>query len=504
MRTRRDWMRWGALAILSAVTSQHVGAAPNCEDLSRPGLFPNTIVQTAVAVPADATTGTPAFCEVTAQISPVAGSKITAVFRLPDNWNGRMLGLGGGGFAGILDLRAPPFVTGPSRAADAGLPRGYATAQTDGGHPSPSRIDTSWIPNNPVAVTDFSHRAVHEMTVLGKGVIASYYGRPATKSYFQGCSTGGRMGLMEAQRYPDDYDGVVAGAPVHSLLTQSSTVVRDQIFKAPGAAVPVEQIKLVHEAVLSACDATDGLKDGVITDPRRCAWKPESLACKAGEAGGSCLTPPQVDALNAVYRTVRTPSGVVGHYGLTRGSEMGWNPIVMPTTSAGPRNFLNGNLGDLVPLMFGDSDFDHAKFDVQKQQEAIHRTPFAKEYEATSTDLRGFLRRGGKLLLWHGLDDVTTSPFGTIDYYESAVKANGGSDIRLFTLPGVYHCSGGPGADTFDPLAALEEWVEKGVEPNSMVAKSRAGGFERPVCAWPKLPYYRSGDPSKANSFVCR
>jgi feruloyl esterase len=260
----------------------------------------------------------------------------------------------------------------------------------------------------------------------------------------------------------------------------------------------------VHEAVLSACDATDGLKDGVITDPRRCEWKPESLACKAGEAGGSCLTPPQVDALNAVYRTVRTPSGVVGNYGLTRGSEMGWNPIVMPTTPAGPRNFLNGHLGDLVPLMFGDSGFDHAKFDIQKQQEAIHRTACAKEYEATSTDLRGFLRRGGKLLLWHGLDDVTTSPFGTIDYYESAVKANGGSDIRLFTLPGVYHCGGGPGADTFDPLAALEAWVEDGVEPNSMVAKNRAGGFERPVCAWPKLPYYRSGDPSKANSFVCR
>ena len=312
------------------------------------------------------------------------------------------------------------------------------------------------------------------------------------------------MGLMEAQRYPGDYDGVVAGAPVHSLLTQSSTVVRDQIFKAPGAAVPVEQITLVLAAVLSACDATDGLKDGVITDPRRCAWKPESLACKTGEAGGSCLTPPQVDALNAVYRTVRTPSGVVGNYGLTRGSEMGWNPIVMPTTPAGPRNFLNGNLGDLVPLMFGDPGFDHATFDIQKQQEAIHRTAFAKEYEATSTDLRGFLRRGGKLLLWHGLDDVTTSPFGTIDYYESAVKANGGSDIRLFTLPGVDHCGGGLGANTFDPLAALEEWVEKGVEPNSMVAKNRAGGFERPVCAWPKLPYYRSGDPSKAGSFVCR
>jgi len=143
-------------------------------------------VQTAVAVAADATTGTPAFCEVTAQISPVAGSKITAVYRLSDTWNGRMLGLGGGGSAGILILRAPSFVTGPSRAADAGLPRGYATAQTDGGHPSPSSIDTSWIPNNPVAVTDFSHRAVHERTVLGKGVIASYSAAPRQRAISRG------------------------------------------------------------------------------------------------------------------------------------------------------------------------------------------------------------------------------------------------------------------------------------------------------------------------------
>jgi feruloyl esterase len=341
MRMTREWLVWGAaaLVVVGAMVSTSVDAAQNCADLVRPGLFPNTVVQTAVAIPADATTGTPAFCEVTAQISPVAGSRITAVYRLPDNWNGRMLGLGGAGFAGILNLRAPAALTGPSRAADAGLPRGYATAQTDGGHPSPDPLDTSWMRNNPVAQTDFSHRAVHEMTVLGKGVVASYYGRPATKSYFQGCSTGGRMGLMEAQRYPDDYDGVVVGAPVHSLLTQSSTVVRDQIFKAPGATLPVEQIKLVYEAVLSACDETDGLKDGVITDPRRCEWKPESLACKAGEAGGSCLTPPQVEALNAVYRTVATPSGVVGNYGLTRGSEMGWNPALVPTTPGGRAPF---------------------------------------------------------------------------------------------------------------------------------------------------------------------
>ena len=220
-------------------------------------MFPHTVVQSAAVIAADAKTGMPTYCEVTALISPVPGSKITAVYRLPENWNGRLLGLGGGGWAGNLYLSTP--LTGPGRTASLGLPRGYATAQTDGGHSSALTIDASWTRDNPVAVTDFSHRAIHEMTVIGKQVVASYYGRDVTKSYYQGCSTGGRMGLMETQRYPDDYDGVVAGAPVYSLLVQSSNVVRDQIFKAPGASFSMEQIKLVHDAVLSACDDFDGL-----------------------------------------------------------------------------------------------------------------------------------------------------------------------------------------------------------------------------------------------------
>ena len=499
MRIRREWMLWGALAATCAMSSQPVGAAPNCADLTRPGLFPNTVVQKAADVAADVKTGMPAYCEVTALITPVAGSKITAVYRLPENWNGRMLGLGGGGWAGNLFLLQPPGAPGPGRTASLGLPRGYATAQTDGGTLGHfGGLDVSWT-RNPVAVTDFSHRAMHETTVLGKQVVASHYGRAATKSYYQGCSTGGRMGMMETQRYPDDYDGVVAGAPVHSLLVQSSTVVRDQIFKAPGAAIPIEQMKLVHEAVLSACDAADGLKDGVVTDPRRCHWEPKSLQCKSGVADGRCLTPPQVEALNKAYRTARTRAGVVGNYGLTRGSEASWNP-----TTPGPRNVMNGDLADLIPLMFGDAGFDPATFDIEKQQAAIHRTPFAAEYEANSTDLSKFFKRGGKLLLWHGLDDPGPSPFATLDYYERAVKANSRESVRFFALPGVFHCGGGPGADFFDPLTALEQWVEQGKAPETMVATNRTAGIERPVCAWPKLPYYRSGDPAKAGSFVCR
>ena len=489
-----------ALAATGVMTSPGLGAAQNCADLTRPGLFPNTIVQTANVVSADGKTGLPAYCEVTALITPVPGSRITAVYRLPENWNGRMLGLGGGGWAGNLSLSSP--FSGPGTTASVGLPRGYATAQTDGGHSSTVVTDASWTRGNPVAVADFSHRAIHEMTVLGKKVVARHYGRAATKSYYQGCSTGGRMGMMETQRYPDDYDGVIAGAPVYSLLVQSSSVVRDQIFRAPGAAIPIEQLKLVNDAVMSACDADDGLKDGVVTDPRRCRWNPQSLQCKGGVAASNCLTSLQVEALNGAYRTARTRAGVVGNHGLTRGSEAGWNPFVV--TVPGPRNVLNGDLGDLVPLLFGESGFDPAKFDIEKQQAAIHRTPFAAEYEARSTDLAKFFARGGKLLLWHGFDDPGPSPFATIEYYERAVQANGGSNLRLFVTPGVYHCMNGPGADTFDPLTAMEQWVENGTAPETMVAKNRSAGFERPVCAWPKLPYYRSGNPASATSFVCR
>jgi feruloyl esterase len=503
MHNRRNRILLAALLSAGAMTSQVAGAAENCTDLIKPGLFPrNTAVESAVVVAADAKTGMPSFCELRVFIVTLPNSVIGAVYRLPENWNGRMLGLGGGGWTGHTLLRSPVPIPGPGRFADLGLTRGYATAQTDAGHRmSPLSADVSWMRDNPEAITDFSHRAIHEMTVLGKQVVASYYGRAATKNYFQGCSTGGRMGLMEAQRYPDDYDGVVAGAPVYDLLTQTGAMVRDQIFKAPGAAISDEQLKLVNDAVLSACDAEDGLKDGVLTDPRRCSWEPKSLQCAAGDAAGTCLVPAQVEALDKAYRTVRTRAGIVGNYGLTRGSEVGWRPNLL--TGAGPRNTLNGDLTGLTELIFGSSAFDPAKFDIETQQAAVHQTPFAAEYEASSADLSKFVGRGGKLLVWHGLDDSGPSPFGTVDYYERAVKANGGDNLRLFALPGVYHCAGGPGAHTFDPLTALEQWVESDIEPESMVA-TNSSGLGRPVCAWPKLPYYESGDPAKATSFVCR
>lgn len=465
--------------------------AAGCAALKAPGLAATTVAE-ARFIAADAAKNIPAYCEVTATISPTPRSRITAVYRLPENWNGRMLGLGGGGWAGNIL---------PATAAHA-LPRGYATAQTDGGHPSANGADVSWVKGNPDAVTDFSHRAVHLMTTTGKAVVTRYYGKAAERNYFQGCSTGGRMALMEAQRYPEDYDAIIAGAPVYTLLTQTSPIVRDRIFKAPGAAIPAPLMAKVNQRVLAACDAKDGVSDGVVTDPRSCDWDPAAMQCPAGASGEDCLSTAQVQALRKAYTTTRGSGGRIANYALTRGGELTWNTFV-PTTP-GPRNPMNGSLNELTPLILGTRDGN--TFDPARDQAAVHATPFAKEYEAANPDLRPFLARGGKLLMWHGFDDGGPSPFATIDYYE-AVKRTSGADsaVRLFIAPGVGHCRGGPGADDYDPLTALETWDQKGVAPVRIPARNVSSGNERPLCPWPALPaYLGSGDPKSAASYACR
>ena len=255
---------------------------------------------------------------------------------------------------------------------------------------------------------------------------------------------------------------------------------------------------------MAACVAADGVRDGVVTDPRSCGWDPGALQCKAGDSGDECLTGPQVDALRKAYSTIRSRDGVVGNYALTRGGEAGWNPFVQ-TLPTGRLDSSNGALGALTVYMFGRDDYDTAHYDPAKDQAAVHRTPFAKEYEATQADLAPYLKRGGKLLLWHGFDDPGPSPYATIDYYERAKQKNGAdSAIRLFLAPGVYHCRGGPGADDFDLISALDQWVEKGMAPAIIPAKNARTGAERPLCPWPALPYYKGGDSKQLTSFDCR
>jgi feruloyl esterase len=232
--------------------------------------------------------GLPGFCEVTATLSPVGGSSIGVVYRLPSSWNGKVLGHGGGGWMGNIAL--------PTAAE--GLRKGYATLQTDAGHPTGNVWDTSWAAN-PEAAKDFAWRGIHEMTVAGKKLVAAYYGQEHRRAYFQGCSTGGRMALMEAQRFPEDYDAISAGAPVYTLQVQTSAVLRNNTFARSGGGFTPEDLALAKNAALAACDADDGLRDGLINDPRQCRWDPATIQC-TGAKTASCLAPGQVTALRTI------------------------------------------------------------------------------------------------------------------------------------------------------------------------------------------------------------
>ncbi|MBO0749380.1 MAG: tannase/feruloyl esterase family alpha/beta hydrolase, partial [Porphyrobacter sp.] len=276
--TAPDSAATGAAASVSAPVGAQACAGFNASSLGLANA-------TAHYVAADPAKNLPAFCEVSGTLHPVARSNVGVVYRLPDAWNGKVYGIGGGGWIGNISLQG----------ATDGLTRGYATMQTDGGHPIGNVWDNSWAVD-PDKAKDFSWRAIHEMTVAGKKVATAYYGRRFDNAYYVGCSTGGRMGLMEAQRFPDDYDAIVAGAPVYTLQTQTTGLMRTNVFSTPGAAFTADDLKLATDSALAECDATDGLKDGLINDPRSCHWDPATIECH-GAKTASCLAAPQVAAL---------------------------------------------------------------------------------------------------------------------------------------------------------------------------------------------------------------
>jgi feruloyl esterase len=491
----------GALAIAStpqAALAQPAPAAPAsdaCAALTASGLFDQTAVGSARMVAADAAKGTPAFCEVTATISPAAGSTIGVVYRLPEGWNGKLLGLGGGGWAGNVRIEE----------ASEGLKRGYATLQTDGGHATTGPWDTAWA-SNPESVTDFAWRAIHMMTVVGKEVAAKYYGKAQTRTYYQGCSTGGRQGLMEVQRFPDDYDGVITGAPVYNLLVQTTAVVRNETFNSAGDGFTEEQLSLVNKAVLAACDAQDGLADGIVTDPRACGWDPAELQCKPGAAAGSCLTDAQVNALRTLYRGVQEIDGRTVAWPLSKGSELGWSRFISISGSKGdPTN--GGGLGGLRGPILGDPNFDLSKFNPDSDLARVMSSSFAKAYNADNPAIGDFTARGGKLLMWHGWYDPGPSAVGTIRYYDHVRGSVPGAQdsVRLFLAPGVYHCGGGPGPDRMDLLGAIDAWVQTGKAPETLLATKAGAKISRPLCPYPAMPHFKgSGDPDDAASFECR
>jgi len=444
----------------------------------------------------------PAFCEVQATISPVAGSHIGAVYRLPVNWNGKVLGIGGGGFAGNLTIGA----------AAEGLSRGYAIVQNDLGHESTAALDPKFAitaPGKPnvEAIVDFGHRATHVATDVGKKLVTSYYGRAPQHSYWQGCSTGGRQGLAEIQRYPADYDGVIAGAPVYTPLVYSNAILRVQAFhKTPGSNLLPEHVPLIQKHVLAACDGKDGIADGIITDPRSCTWDPGELACK-GAASADCLTQAQVETVRRVYAGVKTKDGKFAAMPLMRGGESDWVARMIGTKEQ-PRG-LNSVLG--APFMSyivkSDPAYDLMTFDPERDMKALS-SGLAAEVHQQNPDISAFVSRGGKLLLWHGFNDPGPSPLSTIEYFDQVrQKVPAAKDsVRLFLAPGVLHCGGGPGPDRLDTLTAMERWVEQGTAPGAIIANKSNSfvPFARPVCAYPQLPRYSGrGDPYDASNFNC-
>jgi len=491
------------VAILAGFTGGAAVAQDACVPLATPPDIAHTTILSTTRIPADAVQRIPAHCEVQAAISPVAGSKIGAVYRLPTNWNGKVLGIGGGGFAGNVRVEA----------AAEGLARGYAVIQNDMGHPSASALDPSFAldvagKRNVEGIVDFGHRATHLATVVGKEVATRAYGRAPERAYWQGCSTGGRQGLAEVQRYPDDYDGVIAGAPVYTPVTYSNAMLRVQMFHArPESNLAPAHVPLIHAAVLAACDAKDGVADGILTDPRTCAWDPAELQCGSTEAAGpACLTAAQVETVRRAYGGQRMRDGRFAAMPLMRGGESDW-VARMIGTPAQPRG-LNALLGApfMAHIAVGDADYDFMTFDPERDWGVLDGGIAAAEVHQQNPNIAPFVRSGGKLLLWHGFNDPGPSALSTIGYYDAVLAAVPAArdSVRLYLAPGVLHCGGGPGPDRFDALTALESWVERGVAPTSLVATKQGSPLSRPICPYPDLPRYRgAGDPSDAASFEC-
>jgi len=467
-----------------------------CEQLKSVAL-PNVTIVAAEHVKAES--AVPAHCRISAVLTPSSDSHIEIEVWLPaDGWNGKLEVVGNGGWAGVIST--------PAMAA--ALREGYATASTDTGHKGGS---ASFAVGHPEKLVDFGYRSMHELTATAKALVTKFYQRPARLSYYNGCSTGGRQGMMEAQRYPDDFDAIVAGAPVYNQihLNTSQVSLQMDMLRDQSLIVPQSKVELVVKAVLNACDAQDGVKDGIVSNPDACKFDPAVLICKGSkddlnDAGGGCLTATQVESVRRAYAPVKTKSGEIVYPGHSFGFETGWR---IPQPGA-PINPLFGDMPRYLARQ--DANWDVMTFDLDADLAAAVK--HAGYIESSDPHLEKFKARGGKLLLYHGWADPGPAPANTIRYYNEVVKALGGSKqddwMRLFLLPGVGHCGGGVGPDQADYMAALERWKETGSAPDQIVAAKVAGGrvaMTRPICAYPKVAVYKgTGSTNDAVNFSCK
>ncbi|MBV9499534.1 MAG: tannase/feruloyl esterase family alpha/beta hydrolase [Acidobacteriaceae bacterium] len=513
------------LLLLLAITVVSVNAATShCEGLLKAAL-PNTTITTGESVPAGKFTppygngvDVPEFCRVAGVLRPSSDSYIRFEVWLPTRaWNGKYLGVGNGGFAGSIDYRA----------MSGNLKRGYATAATDTGHEADA-ADASWAYGHPDRVIAFGYRALHETTANAKLLIQAFYGRAPEHSYFDSCSDGGREALIEAQRFPEDFDGILAGAPANAwnhLLTAGLDVTRS-VLANPAGYISSNKLPAITSAVMKACGASDGVKAGFLNDPERCHFDASVLLCKGVESR-SCLTAPQIASLKKIYTGGEDSRGHATFPGLVPGSEdPGWADWVL---GFGP----GGSFGNVYVenyfryMVYNDPSWNVLTANVEKASHlAVEKT--ARALDATDPDLHRFSDRGGKLILYHGWNDPAISPWATIAYYQSVVSKMGAQNaakfVRLYMVPGVQHCFGGPGPTSFGQLgtttakgpehgvyAALEAWVEDGTAPKTMIGTKYNGNepakgvqITRPLCAYPQIAKYGgTGDPKDAANWSC-
>jgi len=474
-------------------------SAADCEKLSGLKLPETTITTAAVEAgpqftPPKGPAGPllahlPAFCRVTGVIKPAVQFEVWLPLA---DWNGKFEGTGNGGYNGAIVYNA----------LAAGLLKNYATANTNMGHEATAPDPGSWALHHPELVIDQGYRAQHETAVKAKAIIAAFYRKPPSRSYFVGCSSGGWEALTEAHRFPHDYNGIIAGAPASEVVHLHAGQLWGYIAAQQ---IDPAKIPMISAAVVARCDAQDGVKDGLISDPPACDFQPTELACKAGQDPKSCLTPTEVTALQQMYSGAHYTSGARVYPPWPRGMEF---------ALAMARSDMVAALGASTyrDMVFENPQWDYHTINYDRDVKAADAKIGAVMNDG-STDLKEFRSAGGKLILWHGWSDPLISPLHTIGYYDKLAKDLGGAApvadfARLFLAPGVTHCGGGPGPDTFDSVAALETWVERGTAPDSLVASHRTAGKvdrTRPLCAYPhKAVYDGKGNSDDAASFSCR
>jgi len=493
------------LSSASGPLTANAGAAPagtSCADLSSIAI-PTITISSATPVAAGAFTPPGStrsvtvkpFCRVAAVAAPTSDSQIAIEIWIPpvDAWNGKLLGTGNGGFSGSIGY--PAMATA--------VARGYAAVGTDGGHAG-DQMDFAI--GHPEKIIDWSYRAVHVMTETAKVIVRNHHGRFPEHAYFEGCSTGGQQALSEVQRFPLDYDGIVAGDPGHNRTRLILGFLWSWAALHADDGRPLltpAKLSAVSSAVVAACDAGDGLKDGLIADPRRCRFDPATLACHGTETD-SCLTPPQIEAVKKVYDGAKNRrTGEQIFPGWVRGSEQGWGQYL--TNPSEP-----SRLGFFRNFAYHDPRWNWRTFDWDRDVAFVEsQVPYLS---ATSRDLGSFKARGGKLVMYTGLADPVVPPLDTINYYEDVTKKMSGlaetqKFFRFFPAPGMGHCGGGSGPNAFDALGALEQWVERGVAPEVLIASHSTGGQvdrTRPLCLFPKQPRYKgTGSIDEAASFEC-